>query len=80
MQLVKCVAWSPHGLDLSISLPLGFVTLNIGLCILGALMCFMPFVESCVVEAFQEDCNTIASLPMLVDPHVTFAMLSHCYA
>jgi hypothetical protein len=80
MQLVKCVAWSPHGLNLSISLPLGFVTPNIGLCILGAPVCFMPFVESCVGEAFQEDLNTIASLLMFVDPHVTFVMLSLCYA
>jgi hypothetical protein len=72
MQLVKCVVWSPHGWNLSISLPLSFITLKYCLCILGGLMCFMPFVESCVAKAFQEDINTIISLPMLVDPHATF--------
>jgi hypothetical protein len=34
---MKCVVWSPQGLDLSISLPLGFLTPNIGFHILSAL-------------------------------------------
>ncbi len=38
----------------------------------------MPFVESFVIKAFQE--NIIISLPMFVNPHVVFAMLSFYYA
>lgn len=36
----------------------------------------MPFVESFVIKAFQEDLNIIINLPMFVNPHVVFAMLS----
>jgi hypothetical protein len=42
-------------------------------------MGYLPFVESFVLEVFEEDFNTIISLPMLVDPQITFAMLSFCY-
>lgn len=40
----------------------------------------MPFVESFVVEAFQEDFNTIINLLVFVDPHIAFAMFLYYYA
>ncbi len=43
-------------------------------------MGFKSFIELFVVEAFHEYFGAIYSLPMLVDPHATFAMLSLCYA
>jgi hypothetical protein len=33
-----------------------------------------------MVEVFHEDLGTIFNFLMLVDPQVTFAMLSLCYA
>ncbi len=63
MQLAKCVAWSPKGLDHFISLPCGFLIFNSSFCILGALMGATSFVESFVIEVF----GTISSLPMFVD-------------
>jgi hypothetical protein len=65
---MKCVAWSLQGLDFSISLPLGFLPLDTNLCILSALLDFMPFMESFVAKVFQEDLNTIINLPMFIDP------------
>jgi hypothetical protein len=76
---VKCVAWSPQGLDHSISLPLGFFTLNSGFHILGAPMGSRSFVESFVAEAFREDMG-ICNLFMLVDLEATFVMFLLCYA
>jgi hypothetical protein len=38
------------------------------------------FVESFVIEVFHEDLGTMFSLPMLVDPHMTFVMFLLCYA
>jgi hypothetical protein len=43
-------------------------------------MGFMPFEKSFVIEALQEDFNTIINLLMLANPHVAFMMLSFCYA
>jgi len=39
----------------------------------------MPFEESFVIEALQEDFNTIINLLMLANPHVIFMMFSFCY-
>jgi hypothetical protein len=75
----KCVFWSPHGLNHSISFPLGFLTLDLGFCILGALVESTSFVES-FVEAFREDLGTISSFLMLSDFQTTFAMFSLCDA
>jgi hypothetical protein len=55
MQPTKCVAWSPQRLDHYISLPLNFLILNLGFCILGALVGSTSFVESFVVEEVHED-------------------------
>jgi len=33
-----------------------------------------------ILEVFQEDFNTIVSLPMFIDLHATFAMFSFYYA
>jgi hypothetical protein len=52
MQPTKCVTWSPHGLNQSISLILGFLTLGSSFHILGAPMGICPFVESFVLEVF----------------------------
>jgi hypothetical protein len=51
VQSTKCVAWSPHGLNQFISLLPSFLTLEFGLCIIGALMGFFPFVESFISKA-----------------------------
>jgi hypothetical protein len=40
----------------------------------------LPFVESFVSKAFQEDFNMIANLTMFADPHAIFVMLSLFYA
>jgi hypothetical protein len=76
---MNCVALSPQGLDLSISLPLGFFALNTNLCILNALLGFMPFMESFVTKPFQKDFNTITNLPMFIDPQIAFVMSSFWY-
>jgi len=65
---MKCVVWYPQGLDHFISLPLSFFTLDLGFCILDALMGSRSFVESFVVKVFHEYFGTIFSLLMLVDP------------
>lgn len=44
VQLVKCVAWSPQGLDRFISLPPSFFILELNFHILGALVGFTSFV------------------------------------
>jgi hypothetical protein len=75
----KCVVWSSHGLNHFISFPLGFLTLDLGFCTLGASVEFTSFVES-FVEAFREDLGTISSFLMLADFQITFAMFSLCYA
>jgi hypothetical protein len=49
-------------------------------CIICAPMDFMPFVECFIGETFKKNLNTIISFIMLVDPHVTFALFSFCYA
>jgi ABC-type uncharacterized transport system permease subunit len=79
VQLMKRVTWSPQGLNQSISLLPSFFTLKFGLHIPNVPMSFWPFVESFVLEAFQEDLNTIASLPMLIDPRATYVMFSFYY-
>jgi len=48
VQPTKCIAWSPLGSNQSISLPPCFLTPESSLCILGALMGSLPFVESFV--------------------------------
>jgi len=42
-------------------------------------MGYLPFVKS-LSKALHEDLNMITSLPMFVDPHATFVMLSFCCA
>jgi hypothetical protein len=44
-----------QGLDHSISLPFGFLILNMGFCILGTLVRSRSFIESFVAKAFHED-------------------------
>jgi hypothetical protein len=44
IQSMKCVTWSPHELNLSISLSLGFLTCNTFFHILNAPMGSVPFV------------------------------------
>ncbi len=80
MQPSQCVVWFPQRLNHSISLPLNFLTLDLGFHILGTQMGSTSFVESFVVKTLHEDLGMISSLPMLVDPHVVFTMLSLCYA
>jgi hypothetical protein len=77
---MKCVAWPPHGLDHSISLPLGFLIPDPCFHILGAPMGSKPFVESFVAKALHEDLGTISSLPMLANLQTIFAMFLLCYA
>ncbi len=48
VQPIKCVAWSPLGLNQYISLILDFLTLGSSFRILGAPMGSLPFVESFV--------------------------------
>jgi len=67
IQPKKCVAWSPL-IHLSISLPLDFLTFNTCLCILGAIVGYIPFVESFVAKVFQKYFNTIISPLILADP------------
>jgi hypothetical protein len=52
----------------SISLPPNFLTFNTCLCILGALMGYIPFVESFVAKVFEKYFNIIVSAFILVDP------------
>ncbi len=73
-------SWSPKGLDNSISLPFGFRTLNLGFCILGALLGSTSFVKLFVVKALHEDFRTIFSFPMFTKFQATFVMLLLCYA
>jgi hypothetical protein len=62
------------------SFPPSFFALKFDLHILDVLVGFLPFVESFVSEAFQEDFNTISNFPMLANPQVAFMMLLFCYA
>ncbi len=55
MHPMKCVVWSPQGLDHFISPPFGFLTFNSNFHILGALVGSISFVELFVVEVFHED-------------------------
>jgi len=80
VQLAKCVTWFPQGLDHFISLPFGFLILDLGFRILGALVGSTSFVESFVVKVFHEDLGIIFNLSMLADLQATFAMLSLRYA
>jgi len=67
-------------LDHFLSFPPGFFIHDSSFCILGILVGSTSFVELFMVKAFHKDLGTISSLPMLVYPHVTFAMLLLCYA
>jgi hypothetical protein len=80
VQLVKCVVWSPEGLDHSISLPFNFLTLKLGFCILGPPVGSTSFVESFATKVFHEDLGTMFSFLLLIDLHATFVMLLLCYA
>jgi hypothetical protein len=80
VHLVKCVTWSPQGLNHSISLPPNFLTFNLGFHILGAPMGSTSFVKSFVAKVFHEDLMTIFSLFMLIDLQAIFGMLLLCYA
>jgi hypothetical protein len=77
---MKCVVWSPQGLDHFISLVLGFVTLDLTFCILGTLMGSKSFVELFVVEVLHEDLGMISSFPMLINRYATFTMFLVYYA
>jgi hypothetical protein len=79
MQPTKCVIWSPHGLDHSISLRPGFFILDFDFRILGGLVGFRSFIESFVIKALHEDLGMIFCLPMLANLQVAFTMLSLCY-
>ncbi len=48
VQPTKCIAWFPSGLNQFISLLPCFLTPEYSLCIIGALMGYLPFVESFV--------------------------------
>jgi len=61
-------------LDHFISLPLGFLTPNLGFCILGALMALISFLESFVAKAFREDLGRISSLLMFASPQTAFVI------
>jgi len=67
-------------LDHSVSLFPAFFIHDSSFCILGMLMGSTSFVELLMVKVLHKDLETISSLPMLVDSHVAFAMLSLCYA
>jgi hypothetical protein len=47
--------------------------------ILGATLNSLPFVESFVTKAFQEDLNTVTNLPMLTNLHATLMIFLFCY-
>jgi hypothetical protein len=68
MQVAKCVAYSPQGLDHFISLLLDFLIPNLGFHILGTSVGSTSFVELFVTKVLHEDLRTISNLPMLVDP------------
>jgi hypothetical protein len=59
MELVKCVFWFSQGLDHFISLPPGFLTPNLGFCILDASMGSKSFVKSFVSKALRENLGMI---------------------
>ncbi len=80
MQPTKWVVWFFERLDNSISLLLGFLTFNSGFRILGALVGSTSFVKLFVAKALHEDFGTIFNFLMFANLHVTFAMLSLCYA
>jgi hypothetical protein len=61
VQLVKCVAWSPQGLNHSISLPPDFLIPNLGFHVLGTPMGSRSFVEPFMHKALHEDLGTICS-------------------
>jgi hypothetical protein len=67
-------------LDHFISLPFGFLTVDLGFHILGTPVGSKSFVELFVAKAIHEDLEMIFSLLMLVDLQVGFAMLLLCYA
>jgi len=68
MQLVKCVAWFPWGLDRFIKLPPSFFIPDLNFHILGASMRSKSVVELFLVKALHEDFETISNLPKLVNP------------
>jgi hypothetical protein len=77
---MKCVAWSPQGLDQSISIPLHFFTPKFNFPIFDVPMGSLSFMESFVLKSFQKDFNMISNLLMLADLQVAFVILSFCYA
>jgi hypothetical protein len=56
-----------------------FFTSNSSFRVLGPLVGSSSFVEPFVAEVFHEDLGTMFSLPMLVNPHMTFLMFLLCY-
>jgi hypothetical protein len=64
---VKWVAWSPQGLNHSISLPPNCLLPNLGFHILGTPMAFRSFFEPFVDKAPHEYFGIIFSLSMLAD-------------
>jgi hypothetical protein len=79
VQPKKCVIWSPHGLDHSISLPSNFLIFNFDFRILGRLVGSKSFVESFAIKALHENLGMIFCLPMLANLQAAFTMLSLCY-
>jgi hypothetical protein len=61
------------------TIPLNFLTFNLGFHILGALVGSRYFVKSFMVEAFHEDFKMIFNFPMLADLQAAFAMFSLHY-
>jgi hypothetical protein len=67
VQLVKCVAWFPRGLDRFIKLPLSFFIPDLNFHILGASMRSKLVIELFVVKALHEDFEMIFNLLKLVN-------------
>jgi hypothetical protein len=65
---MKCVVCFPQGLDHFISLPINFLTPNVGFYTLITLIGYISFVESFVVKALHEDLGMITSFLMFVNP------------
>ncbi len=65
---MKCIAWSAHRLDHSISLPFGFFILDLGFHILGASVGSTSFGELFVARFFHEDFEMIFNLLMFINP------------
>ncbi len=74
MYPTKCVVWFPQRLDHSISLLLSFLIHDLGFRILSTMVGYTSFVESFVAEELHEDLWMVFSLPMFIDPQITFTM------